>query len=332
MAQGENQKLKMLYLVKIFEEQTDEQHALTMAEIAALLQNCGVHADRKTLYQDFESLRSFGFDIICDRRGRQTCYYLGNRIFELPELKMLVDSVQAAKFITDAKSRTLIKKLESFSSRYDAWQLDRQVFISGRVKTSNKKVYYSVDKIHTALSSDRQITFHYFQWDVRKKPVLRHGGDLYHVSPWCLTWDDEYYYLVAFDEESLEIRHYRVDKMLDLSLTALPRNGKEAFRNFDMARYSKQLFGMYGGEETVVTLEGDNDIAYVLIDRFGKDIYMVPKDGSHFTACVRVIPGKPFLGWIASLEGRVRVTGPASVLEKMRSLAETLQAQYLQQI
>lgn len=330
MANGDNQKQKMLYLVKIFTEQTDEEHALTVSEIAELLKRYEVHADRKTLYQDFEELRSFGYDIIGDRRGRQTRYYLGSRLFELPELKMLVDSVQAAKFLTDAKSRTLIKKLESLSSFYEAKQLNRQVYISGRVKTENKKVYYSVDKIHAALSSDRQITFHYFQWDVHKNPVLGHDGALYRVSPWCLTWDDEYYYLIAYDEESGELRHYRVDKMLDLALTNVHRNGKEAFRNFNIARYSKQLFGMYGGEETAVTLEGDNDMAHVIIDRFGKDVYLVPTDDAHFSACVRVIPSNQFLGWIAALDGRIRITGPASVVEKMRALAKSLQKEYLQ--
>ena len=155
MAKGPNQKLKMVYLLKIFSENTDDDHKMTMEEIIQSLDRYGVEADRKTLYQDFEQLRQYGFDIISDRDGRKYGYYLGSRPFELAELKLLVDSVQAAKFITDSKSKTLIKKLEGLASKYEASQLQRQVVIAGRVKTSNKKVFYSVDRIYEAIDQNR---------------------------------------------------------------------------------------------------------------------------------------------------------------------------------
>ena len=328
MAKGPNQKLKMVYLLKIFSENTDDDHKMTMEEIIQSLDRYGVEADRKTLYQDFEQLRQYGFDIISDRDGRKYGYYLGSRPFELAELKLLVDSVQAAKFITDNKSKTLIKKLEGLASKYEASQLQRQVVIAGRVKTSNKKVFYSVDRIYEAIDQNRQITFHYFQWNEKKEQVLRHDGALYQVSPWCLIWDDEYYYLVAFDTKDQKIKHYRVDKMVDLDITGQDREGQRQFRDFDMARYSKSLFGMHGGEETNVTLEADNDKAGILIDRFGTDIMIIPKGNGRFTAHVNVIPSKQFLGWIFGLGDGIKITGPAHVVEEMRAEAKRVWEQY----
>ena len=156
MAKGPNQKLKLLYLMKIFMEETDEQHPLTMPEIISKLNACGINADRKTLYMDFEELRTFGLDIISEKQGRKWNYYIGARDFELPELKLLVDSVQSAKFMTDRKSNELIQKIESLASRHDAKKLQRQVFIAGRVKTINESIYYNVDKLHEAIASDRR--------------------------------------------------------------------------------------------------------------------------------------------------------------------------------
>ena len=263
MAKGANQKLKMLYLAKIFMEQTDEEHALTLAEIVSKLNSYDVTADRKTLYLDFEELRRFGMDIISDQRGRNTYYYLGARDFELPELKLLVDSVQAAKFITDKKSRELIRKLEGLVNQQQAAQLHRQVIISGRVKTMNESIYYNIDRLHTAINSNVQIKFQYFQWNVKKEMELRRHGAWYQVSPWCLTWDDENYYLVAYDAADDKIKHYRVDKMLKIKHTTEKRIGQDRFKEFDMAHYAKSLFGMYGGEETSVTLECDNSMVGV---------------------------------------------------------------------
>ena len=211
---GDHQKLKMLYLAKIFSEETDDQHALTMPEIIEMLARCGVNADRKTLYLDFDELRNFGMDIIAEQVGRNCYYHLGAREFELPELKLLVDSIQSAKFITDKKSNELIRKLETLTSKYEAKQLQRQVIITGRVKTMNESIYYNVDKIHDAINSGCQIRFKYFQWNVQKKMELRRGGIWYQISPWALMWDDENYYLITYDNYYDKIVHYRVDKII----------------------------------------------------------------------------------------------------------------------
>ena len=253
---GNNQKLKLLYLIKIFTEDTDDQHALTLPQIVEKLDAYGVSAERKTLYQDFELLRDFGFDIIGQQARRNFYYHMGNRRFELPELKLLVDSVQSAKFITDKKSNALIKKLEGMVSKYEARKLQRQVIISGRIKAMNESIYYNVDKLHEAIGTDRQIRFKYFRWNIKKEMELRKDGAWYQVSPWALMWDDENYYLVGYDAEDGKIKHYRVDKMWRISVADRKREGKEQFKAFNMPRYTKSLFGMFGGEEVKVTLEG----------------------------------------------------------------------------
>ena len=250
---GENQKLKMLYLVKIFSEESDDNHYLTMPEILKKLAAYGVNADRKTIYQDIAELKRFGLDILTSQDGRNYYYYLGGRDFELAELKLLVDSVQSSKFISENKSRELIKKLESLASNHEASQLHRQVLIAGRVKSMNESIYYK-----------------------QLKP--KYGGMWYQLSPWALMWDDEMYYLVVYDAKHSVVTHYRVDKMKEITILDDAREGKEAFKDFNLADYTKSLFGMYAGKETKVTLEGRNYMAGVLIDRFGKDIIFAPVD------------------------------------------------------
>lgn len=325
---GFNQKLKMLYLAKIFSEDTDDLHSLTMPEIVEKLASYGVNADRKTLYLDFEELRKFGLDIIADQVGHNCFYHLGSRDFELPELKLLVDSVQSAKFITDKKSNALIRKLESLVSKHEAKQLHRQVIITGRVKTMNESIYYNVDKIHDAINSGCQIRFKYFQWNVKKQMELRKDGAWYQISPWALIWDDEYYYLVAYDAVDNMIKHYRVDKMLRISIIDQKREGQEVFKQFNTPQYSKSLFGMNSGEEVAVTLEADNIMAGVLIDRFGKDIFLAPVDDNHFRAIVNVTVSNPFLGWMMSLGRNIKIVAPQSVVDLMAKEAQRLAEQY----
>ena len=329
MAAGDNQRLKMLYLVKILSEETDESHALTAQEIMSKLAEYGVNTERRTLYKDIALLDQYGYDIITEQTGVGYYYHLGNRDFELPELKLLVDAVQSSKFITEKKSRELIKKLGGLVSKHDAGHLHRQVVISGRVKTVNESIYYNVDLIHEAINADRQIRFHYYRWNTKKKMELRRDGDWYTVSPWCLMWDDENYYMVAFDADDGAIKHYRVDKMLDLIVTESARLGKKEFRAFDMAKYSKQLFGMFSGDEVNVSLRCRNDIVGVFLDRFGKDIIIIPDDPDHFKTTVPVAFSSQFLGWIFSLGDAVQVIGPDFVVQRMQEETRRLMSQYL---
>ena len=329
MAAGDNQKLKMLYLAKILSEETDQDHGMSAQNIIDRLESYGVNEDRKTLYKDFDALERYGMEILSEQAGRNVQYRLAERTFELPELKLLVDSVQAAKFITEKKSRLLIRKLESLASIYEARYLHRQVLISGRNKAMNESIYYNVDILHDAINQGKQIRFHYYQWNVSKKMELRRGGAWYQVSPWCLMWDDENYYLVAYDAEEKKIKHYRVDKMVHLSVTDQTREGKSEFRQFDAAQYTKQLFGMFGGDVMQVTLEGRNDMVGTLIDRFGKDIRIIPKDDEYFTAYVDAAVSRHFLAWIIALGDGIRITGPDILVEKMREEALRLYSLYL---
>lgn len=313
----------MVFLIKILMEETDAEHGLTMQEIVQKLDSYGVNADRKTLYLDFEELRTgLDLDILSEKAERTVRYRLASRDFELAELKLLVDSVQAAKFITEKKSDELIKKLEGLVSRHEARQLQRQVLISGRIKTMNESIYYNVDILHAAISSNVQISFQYFNWNVKKEMELRHNGERYRVSPKYLIWDDEYYYLVALDHKSGTDRHYRVDKMLHLELTDIPRDG-EAFKNvsaasaFDINAYSKSLFGMFGGETKAVKLEVDNKLAGVIIDRFGKETMIVPKKDK-FTCTVNVVVSPQFFGWVLSFGTDMRILSPKGVADEMR--------------
>lgn len=329
MAAGENQKLKMLYLRKILSEETDQNHGLSAQQIIDRLEHCGVNEDRKTLYKDFDELERFGMEILSEQDGRNVLYHLNDRLFELPELKLLVDSVQSSKFITEKKSRQLIRKLESLVSIHEAKHLHRQVLISGRVKTMNESIYYNVDMLHDAINQGKQIRFRYGQWNVQKQMELRRGGAWYQVSPWCLMWDDENYYLVAYDAEDQIIKHYRVDKMVNLSIAKQAREGKEQFKQFDAAQYTKQVFGMFGGEVMRVSLEGRNEMVGVLIDRFGKDITVYPKDSGHFAASMDVAVSRHFLAWVIALGDGIRITGPAKLVQQMREETERLSTIYL---
>ena len=328
MAKSANQKLKLLYLAKIFLERTDEEHGLSVREIIEQLNHYEISADRKTIYLDFDDLRRFGMDITSCKEGRSVTYRLAGRDFELAELKLLVDSVQSSKFITERKSVELIKKLERLASVYEARQLHRGVVLAGRVKSMNESVYYNVDMIHDAIGGNRKIRFQYFQWNVKKRAELRHDGAFYCISPWALVWNSEYYYLIGYDSDGGMIKHYRVDKMLRLEITQNERDGREVFETLNLADYSNGLFSMFGGESEDVTLLCANDMAGAIIDRFGKGIRLVPVDEGHFSVCVRVTPSEPFWGWVISLGDGVKITAPESLVERMRAEIRRILGQY----
>ena len=316
MAKIQSQKMKLLYLLQILLENTDDEHALTLSELLYELAKKGITAERKSIYDDFEALRLFGVDVESRKENRTTVYFIANRTFELPELKLLVDAVQSSKFITHKKSNELIKKLETLSSVHQASQLQRQVFVANRVKTMNESIYYCVDDIHNAISENRQITFQYFDWGTDKKKHLRHNGKIYHVSPWALSWDDENYYMIAFDSEQNEIRHYRVDKMMNVRITEEKRSGAKLFKNFDMAVYAKKTFGMFAGEERDVTLRCKDSLAGVMIDRFGQNIVMKNGEDGFFTVTVKAAVSPLFITWLMNFGADIRILSPDDVIEK----------------
>ena len=328
MPKGSNQKLKLVWLMKILLEKTDENHGMTMSQILKELENHGIAAERKSIYSDFEALHEIGIEVIGQPCGKSYEYYAVGRQFELAELKLLVDAIQSSKFITEKKTTELIRKLESLVSRHEAKQLQRQVFVSGRIKTMNESIYYNVDEIHNAISSNRMIRFQYFQWNTKKETELRKGGAFYQVSPWALSWEDENYYLIGFDAQADKIKHYRVDKMLKISCMDEPRQGAEFFRAFDMAEYTKKSFGMFGGREETVKLEFVNSLAGVVIDRFGKDIMLIPSDGEHFHINIDVAVSGQFFGWLFALGEGVKILGPDHVAAQMREEARKILQKY----
>ena len=318
MPKGANQKLKLYYLAKIMVKLTDDEHFLTMPQIKERLEECGITADRKSLYDDMEALRTLGIDVILEQVGRNYYYHVGSKHFEIAELKLLVDAIQSSKFITEKKSNELIKKLTGLVSEYEAMQLKRQVEVQGRIKTMNESIYYIVDEIHTAISTNRRIQFEYLKWNLNKELVPRKEG-LYEVSPWALTWDDENYYLIAFDAEADKIKHYRVDKMRNIRIMDDRRLGKERFKAFDMASYSKMNFGMFGGTETKVKLKFKNDLVGVLIDRFGKDISIRKSDEEGWSeTSVDVAISDQFFGWLFALSDGVIIASPEDVKDRYR--------------
>lgn len=328
MPKGTNNKFKLYRLAQIMLEKTDEEHYITMPEIMAELARYEITADRKTIYGDLKDLQQLGIEVEGEPVGNRYHYHVVSRVFELPELKLLVDAIQSSKFITERKTNSLIKKLETLVSKYDAAKLQRQVFVSGRIKTMNESIYYTVDAIHNAISENKKIRFQYFQWNIKKEMELRHGGAYYHISPWGLSWDDENYYLVGFDSEANLIKHFRVDKMLHITLMDEAREGQEHFMKLDMADYSKKSFGMYRGKEKMVKLLVHNRLAGVIIDRFGKGVMMIPVDGDHFSVNVEVQISGQFLGWVMSLGEDVKIVGPEDVVERMKSELLRLQKQY----
>ena len=242
-----NQKLKILYLAKILLEHTDAKNDITLQNIIDYLAAYNVTAERKSLYDDIAQLNDFGIKIKKTQYGRTSHYQVINRDFDLAELKLLVDSVASAKFITEQKSNELIQKIERLASKPLASMLQRQVYVAGRVKAMNNDIMENVDAIHNAISKNLQISFQYFQWNVQKEPKLRRNGERYVISPWGLSWDDENYYLVGYDAKADRIKHYRVDKMLKIKVESTRREGRKKFKEVDMAAYAKKMFNMFDG-------------------------------------------------------------------------------------
>lgn len=328
MARGSGQKLKILYLLKILTEETDEGHMMGASALLERLLDYGIRAERKSVYDDIEQLRRFGYDIIYLKSRTQGGYYLGRREFELAELKLLVDAVQASRFITVKKSRELIGKLEKFAGKEGARQLQRQVYVAGRIKTGRENIYYNVDAIHRALQEQVQISFLYMEWGLDGKLHAKRGGKPYRVSPWALLWSGEKYYMIGFDGEAGSIRHYRVDKMQDIGCTALKRLGEDVFADFDLAVYANRTFGMYGGRMVEVSLQFKNELAGVVMDRFGKETILRPADDGHFSIRVFVAVSSQFFGWLAGLLNGVKLTGPEDVVSDYKKYLQNILSEY----
>ena len=325
MARSTGQNRRLLYLAKIFLTDTDENHPLSVQQLIEKLAVYHIQAERKALYHDFDDLQEIGMDIVRVHEGRSYRYFLGSRNFELPELKILIDCIQASRFLPQEKSAALIQKLQKQASRYEAGRLQRQLLTAGRVKSVTQTVFYSVDTVYEAIAQNCQIRFHYFRWGMNREKLYGHNGDWYVVSPWHLLWDDENYYMIAWDAAEGIRKHFRVDRMETPELLPdRPREGITQMQQTDPSVYTKQLFNMYDGETVPVALNVDAELAGVIFDRFGLETPVIPTDEGHFNTLVEVAVSPQFLGWIAGLGGKIRILGPEQVVAQMRQLLQTL--------
>lgn len=322
------QKQKLLYLQKILLEKTDEYHGLTIDELIAELEKYQIHAERKSLYDDLKNLESFGLDI-CRCKTNTVRYYVGTRDFEIAELKLLVDAIQSSKFITHKKSLQLINKLGALLSVHQGKNLRREVYVTNRVKNLNEKIYYNVDTIQQAISLDKQICFRYYKWnvdfDALQRLVKRERKlGAYHVSPWSLCWDNDNYYLIAYDSDAQIIKHYRVDKIDSIEVLDEKRDGEKVFADFDIAKYSKATFAMFGGDEVDVTLSADVQIAGVIADRFGSNIFISKESDNRFRTRVKVMLSPQFYAWIFGLGDKIKIISPQVAIDEYKKMLDDI--------
>ena len=326
MSKKSNQKAKLLILREMLLRQGDEEHPIPTRELLEELDRHGIPAERKSIYSDMEILRETGLDVQF-RKGKPGGWFVGERDFELPELKLLVDAVQSCRFISRRKSRALIRKLESLTSVGQARQLQRQVYVEDRVKTGNEGVYYAIDKLHTAIAGGRAVTFQYFDYNVKKEKVFRREGKRYTVSPYGLIWGDEnFYYLVGWDHALGELRHYRVDRMASLTVTGLPRRGDGSCENFDLVQYGQKHFHMFSGREAKIRLLCENRFVNVMLDRFGQEMMLIPEGEDRFALTVDAVVSPQFYGWLFGLGTGVKLTDPDWAAAEYRAmLAEAIE-------
>ena len=329
MPKSSNQKLKLLYIIKILSEQTDEEHCISTQQLIEELAKYDIKAERKSIYDDINQLIDFGYDIILIKSRVNGGYYMAGREFELAELKLLVEVVQSSKFITLKKSKELIAKIEKLASKPEAKQLQRQVYVANRIKTANESIYYIVDDIHRAIQNNEQISFQYLEWNLEKKLMPRRDGKLYRVSPWALTCKDENYYLIAHDNEEDKIKHFRVDKMGSIkALSNVKREGSSLFERFDIADYANKTFSMYGGKEESVTIQLENHLIGVVMDRFGQDVSIRVRDEEHFSVRVTVAISGQFFGWLTGLGAGAKLIAPESVVMQYQEFIDGIIKNY----
>lgn len=310
-------RLKLLYLAQLFQEQTDEAHTVTVADMIAYLAERGVSAERKAIYEDLELLRLAGLDIVHTKTKTHN-YYLGQRRFELPELKLLIDVVQASPFLTAKKSMELIGKLEGLASAAQAGSLRRQVYVLNRVKTHNEQLYYHIDGINDAINRDRRIRFRYFDWSVQGQRIYRHGGAWYDECPIALCVDRNYY-LITYRPQQEKYIHFRVDRISDLTVTEERRPPLPP--HFDLASYVRSIFDMHSGESRLVTLELDRQLLNVAMDRFGRDAHYRTGEGDRILVTAQVEVSPTFLSWVLCFGGQARILEPPEVRQALLDLA-----------
>ena len=295
------QKYKIINEYQILMEDSDEKHQINAIEMTRRLEQRGIPAERKSIYKDMTTLMEAGVDVVKGDKG----YYIGSRVFELAELKLLVDAVGASKFISQKKTKELVDKITTLASVDDATQLSRQVVVPEKATSANEKIFYTIDVIYQCLDNDKQMDFKYQEWTIGKEMRPRHGGKVYHVSPAFLLRNDENYYLVAYDQESGAIRHYRVDKILSAAMSEKERIGKEEIKSLNPHEYAKQHVSMFAGQERVITVRFKKHLIGVVIDKFGTEVDIRSDGDDYLRARVQVAVSPQLYGWLTGIGATV---------------------------
>ena len=314
-----NSKTRLLYLIKFLYERTDEDHTVTTKDIENYFAELGSVVDRKTVSSDITALQRFGLDIVVSREA-QNRYSVGERLFELPELKLLADAVEASKFITAKKSAELVEKLGNLTSRYHSEDLIRHLYIADRVKPENENIYYTVDGIHTAVNQKKQISFRYFEYNVERKKIYKNDGQRYLFSPYGLMWNEDHYYAVGYSDKHGKIVTFRVDRIVELDImeeAAVPQPD-----DFSLPDFAREVFDIYDGTPETVTLYCKNEMMKVILDRFGEAVETVPLDEQRFRARAEVSVSRTFFGWLFQFCGDIELVGPENVVEQYRNMLD----------
>ena len=328
MPKSDNQKLKILYILDYLQKNSHQDHPVRTSELLSMLEEHDIVCDRKTVYSDIAALLDYGVDIL-SIPGKNGGYYIASRNFELPELKLLIDAVQSSRFLTEKKSRELIEKLCSQCSVHDARLMRRDVLVSGRVKSMNESIYFNVDAVQEAIAQNKQITFRYFDWDLGGKRKCRDKS--YQASPYGLCQDNENCYLLAHS-----LRHgvtsYRLDRMSNIRLTGESRTPCPELTGKALVEHASRLFQMFSGEETAVKLRFNRSLINVVVDRFGKDILLIPDGDDHFVFTVNVAVSPMFLSWVIGFGGKAKILYPQSVADACVQMCREAMAQYSDQL
>lgn len=332
MAKNPNQKLKLLYIKDYLERCSDEEHSVSTADIIAYLDENGISAERKSIYDDIENLKAYGMDIV-NTKGRQSGYCLASRDFEVPELKLLVDAVTAAKFLTKKKSEQIVGRIASLTSVHRAKELKRSFYVPSRVRAQNEKVFYNVDAIHSAISSGKMICFKYSEWKLaydgsRAELAPRRDGKTYEITPCELVWDDEYYYLIGYDGTDDIIKHFRVDKMEKATVSDKDRETAEKVTGFDVSEHVSGIYGMFGGREESVSVQFDNSLIGLVADRYGRDCSIRRCDENSFVLHTKAQISPQFFAFIFGCGDKARILSPQSVIDEYSQVIKGVAALY----
>ena len=324
MPKSDNQKLKILYILDYLQRNSHVDHPIRAVELISMLESKGIQCERKTVYSDIAALQDYGVDIV-STPGKNGGYYIASRNFELPELKLLIDAVQSSRFLTEKKSRELIEKLCRECSVHEAKLVRRDVLVSGRVKSMNETIYYSVDTIQEAIGQNRQISFRYFDWNLDGTRKYRDRD--YVASPYGLCQDNENCYLLAFSARH-GITSYRLDRMADIRILDESRTPCPELTGKNLLEHANRLFQMYSGEALNVKMRFHRSLVNVVVDRFGRDTMLIPDGEEHFVFTARVAISPIFLSWIIGFGAKAKILHPQSVIRQCRELCQEAMEQY----